>query len=214
MILESAVPMGLTYLDLPTLPVELENSIVEFALAIPPDEDGRRWIEDFHYNKLQAVSVVFGRSNTFLPDNIQQQLNNIYSKYLNEPVKGVVGNLNNTQQYPYACSAPHCDRYRYVSFNYLLRAGGEHVITRFYKQQRGSDDLTSAANLQIDKLEFDTEFCVSERQWHSYNTQYYHSVENIQTVRLMLVLFPESNPTVSLFKQKYSGLIKNLKVAQ
>lgn len=208
MTLESTVPFELTYLDLPLLPINLENTIIEFAKALPPDDIGRAWIEDFHYNKLQSVSVVFGRGHTFFPEAIQQQLNDIYGNYITEPLKGLVGNLDNTQNYQYACSAPHCDRHRYVAINYLLQAGGQNVLTRFYKQHRGSDDLTNAANLQIDKLEFDTEFCVPERKWHAYNAQYYHSVENIETTRLMFSLLLDSNPTVTTFKNKYSNLLK------
>lgn len=209
MTLESAIPLTLTYLNLPPLPAELELTIQEFAKQIPPDEPGRTWIEDFHNNQIKAVSHVYGRGNTFFPDIIQHQLNQLYSSYFNESVTGIVGKLDNTQHYASACSPPHCDRGRYVAINYLLQAGGSNVKTCFYKQQRGSDDLTCAANLQINNLDFDTEFCVPEQRWHAYNVQYYHSVENIETTRLMLSLVLKSNPTVSVFKQKYFNLFIN-----
>ena len=208
MTLESAVPLSLTYLDLPPLPVELERTIAEFASAIPPDEDGRLWIENFHDNQVQAVSHVYGRGNTFLSDAIQQQLNDLYSSYFGESVTGIVGKLDNTQHYTSACSPPHCDRYRYVAINYLLQAGGSNVMTCFYKQHRGSDDLTSADNIQYTKLDLHAEVCVPEQSWHAYNVQYYHSVENIESTRLMFSLVLDSNPTASMFKIKYINLLK------
>lgn len=196
-----------TLLNLPALPANLEARIIEAANLIPLDEPGRQWIEDFHNNKINAVSHVYGRSNTFLTGDLNDAVTSVYVDYFKEPISIIVGKLSNTQEYSFASSPPHCDRLRYVAINYLLQAGGNNVQTCIYKQPRKLDDLSAAENERYENLEINAKICIPEKKWHAYDVQFYHSVERIETSRLLLSILVNSNPTVEIFKQKYYALL-------
>ena len=48
----------------------------------------------------------------------------------------------------------------------------------------------------------------NKEEWHLFNTQRLHSVENIETRRVTVSLMPESAPTIEQFFNKYNYLIK------
>ena len=198
----------LLFLNLPKLPEEIEQEIVRISDNIPPDESGRKWIEEFHDNEIQAVSHVYGRANNILGQELQDTIQQIYGKFFDDKLFAIVGKLDNTQGYRYAVSPPHCDRARYVAVNYIIKSGGDHVLTCLYNERRSNDDLTAAENIKYNQLTLNCKVCLPEREWHSYNVQYAHSVENIENTRILFSLFPVSNPDFETFQKKYKDLIK------
>jgi hypothetical protein len=198
----------LLYLDLPTLPTDLEEELVKIALQIPTDESGRQWIEEFHEHKVRATSHVYGRGNTIISNALLQEIRKIYSPFFDEDVNAIVGNFTNTYGDGLTESPPHCDRYRHVSINYLLQTGGSNVRTCFFNESRKNDDLSMAENCRHDELTRDFDICLPKNVWHSYNVQNYHSVENIETTRLMFSLILPSNPDLPTFENKFKNLIK------
>jgi len=198
----------MVYLNLPKLPIDLANKLIQLASAIEPDQAAKEWVEEFHNNSIRAVSHVYGRGATIVSDELLAQINDLYSPYFNEKVFATVGKLENTYNdgLP-AESPPHCDRQRQVSINYLLSTGGDEVRTCFFKNPRHVYDLNQAENDVYDNLELDFKLVIPINTWHSYNVQYYHSVENIYSDRLMFSILPESNPDFDTFKKHYQNLI-------
>lgn len=198
----------LLYLNLPVLPPEIEKEITGIADNLPPDEPGRKWIEEFHDNKIHAVSHVYGRANSVLHEDLQKTLQNLYGEFFNEPFICVVGKLQNVNDVKFSHAPPHCDRARHIAINYLLQSGGENVKTCFYNERRTNSDLTSAENFKYNNITLDFKVCLPERVWHSYDVQHVHSVENIENTRLLFSIFLVSNPDFNTFQKKYKDLIK------
>ena len=198
----------LLYLNLPQLPRDIEQEIINTADKIPSDESGRLWIEEFHNHQVHAVSHVYGRANSILNGQLQEEIQQLYGKYFNENLVAVVGKLENTGGVQLAEAPPHCDRARYVAINYLIKSGGSNVLTCFYNEHRSNDDLTMAENVKYNQITLNCKVCIPERQWHSYDVQYVHSVENIENTRLLFSIVPISNPNFDTFQKKYKDLIK------
>ena len=196
------------YLGLPKLPNKLKTKIIKLAKDIELDESARIWTENFHKNTIRAVSHVYGRGATILTNDMLEEVNAVYSPYFNERIFATVGKLENTYTdgLP-AESPPHCDRQRQMSINYLLTTGGDDVRTCFFKNPRHTYNLAQAENDLYENLELDFKITIPAEHWHSYNVQYYHSVENIYSQRLIFSIVLESNPDFDTFKQKYQNLI-------
>lgn len=188
--------------------MELEQEIIKISHDIPADESGRKWIEEFHDNKIHAVSHVYGRANTILNEQLQSTIQDLYGKFFNEKLYAIIGKLDNTSGHELAEAPPHCDRARYVAINYIIKSGGSNVLTCFYNERRSNNDLTASENIKYNQLTLDFKLCLPEHEWHSYNVQYAHSVENIENTRLLFSLFPVSNPDFDTFQKKYKDLIK------
>lgn len=79
------------------------------------------------------------------------------------------------------CLAPHMDRTRFYTLQYVIDRGGDHVQTVFYKA--ASEDLKiDPANLYFDdyrQLEPVASYTAQLGEWYLLNTRYIHSVENI-----------------------------------
>jgi hypothetical protein len=195
----------LVYLNLPPLSTEISDQLTKFAMAIPPDSEGQKWLEEFHSNEIHSISVAYGRVP--IPDQLQQEIRNIYSVFFGEEVKAVVANLSNTYGDRLAESPPHCDRARKVSINYILQTGGDNVRTCFFNEKRKGTDLTAAENLTYDQLTRNFDVCLPYNTWHSFDVQTYHSVENIESTRVLFSLILPSNPDFITFKEKYKDII-------
>jgi hypothetical protein len=199
---------SIKFLNIPPLPSDILYDIITVADQLELDLDGQRWMTEFHENKIQVVSQVYGRSNTILPVFIQQQLEDIYKPYFDQSITGVVGKLTNIHGTGYSQSPPHCDRQRNIAINYIMRTGGDNVLTCYYKDKRKFKPLTESENSKYQDVELDFKVKLPEKVWHTYNVQNYHSVENITGSRLIFSLLLESNPTFEEFIKEYSNLLE------
>ena len=198
----------IVYINIPKPSTDMIAEIYKVANQVEIDEPGRAWIENFHQNKIRAVSHVYGHQQNILPKWMQDELNDLYVPYFNQKVRAIVGKLSNTYLDGLPAEAPpHCDRERLISMNYLLESGGDDVLTCFYKEPRKNPDLTLAENGLKENLELDFKICLPINKWHSYSVQYYHGVENIISNRLIFSIKLESNPDFETFKQQYSHLL-------
>jgi len=191
-------------LKIPPLPKELATRLQSVSKEYIPDTDAKQWIEDFHSNQILAVAST---TITDIHDNIQEEINSIYSPYFNQPVHALLGKLVNIQGSGSAQSPPHCDRYRQTAINYILELGGENVSTCFYKEKRKDMDFSKAENALYTDIELDFKKHLATDTWYSFNVQEYHSVENITGTRLFLGLLLKDNIKFEDFKIRYSHLL-------
>ena len=138
-------------------------------------------------------------------DEITPELN-VYSEIFGEPIVPIIGVMRNPTD-KLASFPPHYDKVKAASINIILELGGSNVETIFYEDVRTKDfedpfikkvsDCTPIAKYKFEK-----------EQWHLFNTQRLHSVENIETRRVTVSLMPESAPTIEEFLNKYNYLVK------
>lgn len=188
--------MKVSFLNLPKVPQELENQIVEVA-----DK----------YETTDSQDGEAGYVNRVLPDNIQIELNKIYRPYFNQRVYGIFNKMVNKNPQGNSQVSPHCDRERLTSINYFIHTGGDDVRTCFFCESRldQSTILTQGENAKVEQLTFDFEFVFAEKQWHSYSVQKYHSVQNISNTRLLFALVLENNIDYNTFQSNYANLISH-----
>lgn len=200
--------MKIAYLNLPALSDKLINQLTEIALSFPYDLSGKEWLENFHGNKFQIISQVYGRGNTFMTEELQKEINDLYSLYFRQPVLGVLGNLSNVSGSGESVCPPHCDRYRQMAVNYILQTGGNNVITCFYNESRSGSNLEEAANELYDNVTLDFEVQLPAQTWHAYDVQRFHSVRGVTDTRLIFSLVPYNNVDFATFVTQYPNLLK------
>ena len=71
---------------------------------------------------------------------------------------------------------------------YMLKTGGENVLTRWYniKEQYRHLDIPTGTGIPYERLNIADEHCLKEDKWYWLNFNQIHSVENQQSVRLAL----------------------------
>lgn len=189
--------MNILNLDLPKLPEEIITKVRLFANQLG-FSNNRDVFNQCHNYKINSVNYDF---NQFT--EIDDEINQLYGNYFNEKLYSIVGVMrnvtNNISEFP-----PHCDRYRKTAINFLIDNGGENVVTRFYDFERSdNDDLSKGENLKYSQINFVSEHKLEPKNWYAFNVQKCHSVNNIESTRLLFGLVLESNQNYKTFKSIY-----------
>lgn len=103
---------------------------------------------------------------------------------------------------------PHSDAYRKLGLNYILDTGGNNVTTTMYTKVDNSDSpLASVCDYEdVTALR---SYNLHENVWYGLEASRYHSVDNIQTPRLLLTIsFAELSYTDFIIK--YSHFIDSI----
>lgn len=205
--------MKFVYLNIPPVPEPIRQRLLAIGEQVPDDIVTMNRLQEWYGPSIRVASHIYGRLNAVVPPDLQAELNRMYSPYFGSTFTAILGKLRNTySDGQTACTPPHCDRVRRVAVNYLLAAGGSNVQTVLYKTGRTNIDRTKAQDARYEDLEVDYQVRIPEQAWHAYNVQYYHSVENIETTRLLFSLVLDNDIQGSLtydsFVQNYKHLIK------
>jgi hypothetical protein len=105
----------------------------------------------------------------------------------------------------------HYDYYRHIAINYYIDLGGDSVRTCFYDKSREMD-MEDSKFFTYDEINLQKSYHLQLNNWYSYSVQQCHSVENIETTRIILILVLKSNPTMQEFVQQHKTLISNTEV--
>lgn len=115
------------------------------------------------------------------------------------PAAGIVKNINQTKKY--ACWPPHTDRTRLFALNYYITEGGTNVSTVFYTYQ---DDYIPGPGtgkiFKYEDLEIVKSYHTQINTWYALSVRQAHSVENIESIRLIF--------TLSFFDITYQDFLK------
>jgi hypothetical protein len=197
----------INFLDIPTLDHTLTKEIVDRANALGPDLESIAWLEHFHDHNIQAVSQIYARDAAIFSPELQNKIQQFYQPYFLTPVIPIFGVFENTYKDYTAECPPHCDRYRKVAVNYIIQTGGSNVLTCFYKNRRTNSNLETAENSRYENVILDFKIRLPEQIWHTYDVQTYHSVENIETKRIILSLYLENNLNYNDFIESHKQLL-------
>ena len=113
-------------------------------------------------------------------------------------------NIDNTNAY----MVPHSDIVRTFAINFYIELGGSNVKTIFYTKQ---DNYLKwqGKSYSYDGLIVENEYITVGNQWYALDARKVHSVENIETNRIVLGLsFYESNQRYENFIINHPELIK------
>ena len=198
---------NIKFLNLPQLDHELVQEIVRLAEKIQPDFSSINWLENFHKKNIKAVSEIYARDNAVLPGHLQDKIKQLYQPYFSAAVTPIIGIFENIYKDSWSECPPHCDRQRKLAINYIVNTGGCNVLTCFYNNKRISESLELSESALHENLSLDFKVRLPDQVWHAYGVQTYHSVENIQTKRIILSLYLEDNIDYNDFIKLHNHLL-------
>jgi hypothetical protein len=135
-----------------------------------------------------------------------EEIRDLYGKFFIGGIRiglGVAVSLNGAN----SMTPPHCDRVRRTAINYLLRSGGDNVVTTIYNESRKNHDLSAGENLNYDQVTVSSQTIIPKKTWHTFNPQRFHSVENIVDRRYYFSLFLNYNLSFEDFLKDYQSLV-------
>lgn len=173
----------LTKLTLPKPSVELETLVRNLANNRIMDTSILEW-----HIQQQPSHINCAMGDFFTDNTLKKIASNEYKKFFNVEMIPIVGVIKNIKDVP-ASYPPHTDRFRSVALNYYLELGGHNVETVYYDKNEDENDTVGGNVISYSTLpsvssviKFDTE------QWYMLPSRQYHSVENIETIRIMFSL--------------------------
>jgi hypothetical protein len=167
-------------INLPRPSGNLISTVKQFADSFVCDPDKKRWLDEFHHNKINSVLHHFDSPN-FLTQLIRQEYQQFFPHHV---IGGMMGIMKNAKDTP-ACLPPHCDRSRAVGLNYFIDLGGNDVKTVFY--DRVETIVGVGINIPYEEIT-PVEEHQFEQSWYCYNVNRCHSVENIESTRLFIAI--------------------------
>lgn len=173
----------------------VESSPLEMSLKSKHDS-----IQNYTVN---SVSRKFIETDSIFNDLVQSE----YSRYFDEPFSPAVGIITNTDVNTIACWPPHSDRVRIFALNFYLTEGGQRVETIMYDHHDdyisgiGTGKIYNYSDLKVEKT-----YHLKLNQWYALNVRQAHSIENIETQRIIFTIsFHDFN--YFDFVKKYSNFI-------
>jgi hypothetical protein len=174
-------------LNLPQPTAQLEQALRKFAATIKTDPDDKPWLEASQEQEVNGVDAAFVRAETLEP-LVREQYGQFFP---DTDIMALVGIMRNLESHP-ACLPPHVDQTRALAINYYIDLGGDHVTTSFYDRVE-QVSVDRAYNFRYKDLNKVGEFCFAANKWYAFSTDRGHSVEGIETQRLMFAIIRTNN---------------------
>jgi len=167
-------------LRLPKPSEQLVSLIRTLATARPIDDAVLAW------HKTQQPKDINCAAGDFFSDPSLAELALIeYKDFFNVEVYPIIGIMQNTEKTP-ASYPPHSDKLRNVGINYYIELGGDDVPTVFYDKIDPISDKVGGHVLSYAVLPTITNQIVFKKnEWYMLPSRQYHSVENIETMRIV-----------------------------
>jgi hypothetical protein len=197
--------MTFTFLNLPQLTEPLLTAVMQVCDQVQTRSVVAPWLADFH-NSVPVASQEYGNKRTEMPLWLIKQIAEVYKPYFQQPVWPILA-VTDCVTDTAGCTPPHCDKFRGTAINYVLASGGDHVTTTFYKETRSGDSLETADHLRYENVTVGQQIVIPVGQWHAFDVQTFHSVENITGRRCILSLILSSNPNFQEFVDQYPTLV-------
>ena len=192
--------MEIVNLTLPNLPAHIISKLKVFADTLAHNDEERIHLNNFYGGSINTVN------HSFVPvHELNAEINDIYSSYFGDTFDTYIGVLRNVNNIPASMPA-HYDYYRHIAINYYIDLGGNNVTTCFYDKSRNTD-MEDSKFFTPNEINLQKSYYLQVNNWYSYSVQQCHSVENIETTRIMLILVLQSNPTMQEFIQRHKILI-------
>ena len=169
-------------LHLPAPSKEFLNQFRICASALPLNPENKYWLDQFHSNQINSALHVFSHVPE-LDLALRQEFQQYFYQHQIECWAGVM----TPEGFAPGCLPPHSDRGRALAINYYVDLGGDHVATVFYDRVEPTK-LDQATNVPYDQVQA-VDQRVFGQGWYAYNVNRCHSVEHIQSTRVVLIVY-------------------------
>ncbi len=137
---------------------------------------------------MQGPGINCAAGDFFLDEQVTDLGRRQFQQYFPYKLFPGIGLIKNTSPDTLASYCPHTDKVRTVCINYYIEAGGQNVTTVFYDKEDLIDDLVGSHMAAYKDLNKIKEQYFNENIWYMFGTRRFHSVENIEGVRIILTL--------------------------
>ena len=187
---------NLVFLKLPPIPSDIGSVLFDLCQQIKCNESRLQRFINIYSAESDRYQLAAQEYDTemvpAIPDDVLTETRKLYSDVFKGGVLITIGMAESPNGLP-SVTPPHCDRNRRVAINYLLNLGGDDVVTTFYHQTRKTNDLSRGENLLYQHVTELETHRIPSKQWHAFDPQRYHSVENITERRYYVSLIPTYN---------------------
>jgi hypothetical protein len=182
--------------DIPGLPNDIAKECIQIATnSINANLPMDLWYRRLEFENTDSLSYTTSENNIKntggvglykLPISLNERICNYYKKtntelstYIKFYIQVVTGGN---------FVAPHVDPDRIEGFVYLLQAGGRNVKTKWYTVKEEFKNLkkNNGSAIPYCKLNEVENYCLEENMWHWLNLQEIHSVEDQESLRILL----------------------------
>jgi hypothetical protein len=195
--------MYISYLDYPSLPIGLEQDILntvksnsnfkENNLLVNADQTTLDLIGKVEYDPNNNIGYPYLEARKYFPTLVDYYfldpspaVKDWVHTHINKDVTINIQVMTNGTHVP-----PHIDEVRTYAINYLISAGG-NATTDFYEPKVKFENVSVTAQTAIpyEKLDLKESKQIAEKVWHKLSVTKIHSVENItpQLKRIALTL--------------------------
>ena len=173
-------------LNIPPPSVKIINAVNRIASVAPHELELKAIHDKFQDYSINSVSRKFIENDEELNEVAQAEFSGLFKEKF-KPAAGVVKNISTKNRY--ACWPPHSDRVRIFALNYYIQEGGQNVTTIMYKKFGNYDVGTGTGQIfRYNELEIDKTYHLQVNKWYALSVRQAHSIENIETTRLIFTL--------------------------
>ncbi len=195
----------ISLLNLPKPSDDLMSRIMQHIDTLQINNDAKKY-----YNRTQKNNINCVDGQTFtLSGPIYLEIVKEFYPYIKNKFYASISIFKNTDINNLAYLPPHIDATRTLGLNYIISEGGNNTLTSMYKMS--SPKLTKKVDIQMipyNDLELSFSVKTIKGNWYATDIQNYHSVDNIETQRLILSIYFD-NINYSYFKKNYANFIVN-----
>ena len=182
-------------LQLPKPSNDLINLIKSIALDRPVNIISRNW-----HSSIQGPNINCAAGDFFSDKKISSLAIQEFQPLFKYSIHATIGIIHNTNPLKSASYPPHTDKVRTASINFYIELGGNNVKTIFYDKKDLESEETKI--LPYKDVSAQQEYVFDTDTWYLLNSRNFHSVENINTTRIIFGL--------SFINIKIEKLIKSL----
>ena len=170
-------------LQLPKPSDKLINLVKSVALSRPINVSSKNW-----HSSIQGPNINCAAGDFFSDDNINILAKQEFQSLFKHNITATIGVIHNTNLLALASYPPHSDRVRTASINFYIELGGSNVKTIFYDKHDLVNDTVGGNVLPYKEVSAQQEYFFETDNWYLLNSRNFHSVENIETTRIIFGL--------------------------
>lgn len=171
-------------LDPPSEDIITECRIIASQKILSEEKHAKNF-HDSNYSVNYAHTGCF--TSPYLRDAMREQYQLIFKWTLSASIVMI----ENHSKYPIASFGKHIDSTRCAGINWYLELGSSDPRMTFYNSYGNVGSSTTVEKLyhteEPNDQEIECQYKIEINKWYSLNAQQYHSGENIETKRLILV---------------------------
>lgn len=191
-------------LQLPTPSTELISEVIAASNLQKINEMHVERIAKINDYKINIAACSYFSSAEILDLAITE-----YGPLFDEQFNGIGLSLTNPNPSIISHYPPHADRARSAAINFIIWTGGENVTTTAYDRYGSYETREGALHWYDPELVQTGQRRWEAGEWYALDAVQYHSVENIENVRLMFAL-SFRNITLNEIYKKYGHFVKSV----